>query len=81
MQILLTVLIALVVAFAPVLAYAATRPCSFRIARRITVDAPRERVVPLVADFQRLARVVALLVGKDFEAGLASLKAKAEARV
>jgi hypothetical protein len=51
MEVLLYIVIAVVVVVAAVLAYAATRPDSFRIERRITIDTPPDRVAPLVADF------------------------------
>lgn len=41
-----------VVVVAGVLGYAATRPDSFRIERRITIDAPAERIFPLINDFR-----------------------------
>ena len=35
------------------LVYAATRPDSFRVERTVTINAPPERIFPLVNDFQR----------------------------
>jgi uncharacterized protein YndB with AHSA1/START domain len=35
------------------LIYAATRPDSFRVERTATIDAPPERIFPLINDFQR----------------------------
>lgn len=46
------VLAAIVVAL---LAYAATRPDTFRIARSTTIDAPPESIFPLIDDFRRWA--------------------------
>jgi hypothetical protein len=51
MQTLLYVLIAVAVVIAAVLIYAATRPGSFRFTRSIRIDAPQERIPPLVSDF------------------------------
>jgi Polyketide cyclase / dehydrase and lipid transport len=42
----------LVVIVAGVLGYAATRPDSFRIERSITINAPAERIFPLINDFR-----------------------------
>lgn len=35
------------------LVYAATRPDSFRVERTVTINAPPERIFPLINDFQR----------------------------
>ncbi len=43
----------LVVLIAGVLLYAATRPDSFRVERSTRIQAPPERIAPLVADFHR----------------------------
>jgi hypothetical protein len=51
MQVLLYVVIAVFVVVAAVLAYAATRPDSFRYTRAIRIDAPPERIHPLVNEF------------------------------
>ncbi len=51
MQILLTILVAIAVLIALLLIYAATRPDAFRIERRARVNAPPERITPLVNDF------------------------------
>ena len=44
---------ALVVALAALLLLATTRPASFRVERRIVVQAPAEKIQPLIADFHR----------------------------
>lgn len=46
------ILLILVVIVAGVLGYAATRPDSFRIERSITINAPAERIFPLIDDFR-----------------------------
>jgi len=48
-------LILLLVAVATVLVLAALRPNQFRVERGITIDAPAERVFPLIDDFHRWA--------------------------
>jgi Polyketide cyclase / dehydrase and lipid transport len=45
----------LVVLVAGLLAFAATRPDSFSVERRILIKAPAEKIQPLVADFHRWA--------------------------
>ena len=44
------ILILLVVAIAGVLAYASTRPDSFRVERSITIQAPPEKIFPMIDD-------------------------------
>jgi hypothetical protein len=51
MEILLYILVGIAVLIALLLAYAATRPDHFRIERRARVNAPPDRVTPLVNDF------------------------------
>ena len=46
-----TILIVVVVLIAGVLIYAATRPDSFRVQRSATVNAPPEKIAPLISDF------------------------------
>jgi hypothetical protein len=48
------VLVVLVV-IAGVLVYASTRPDSFRVARSVDINAPADRIYPLIADFKRWA--------------------------
>jgi uncharacterized protein YndB with AHSA1/START domain len=48
-----TILIVAVVALAGVLVYAAMQPDSFRVQRVATIDAPPDKVFPLIADFHR----------------------------
>lgn len=43
----------LAVAVAAVLVYAATRPDSFRVVRSVTVQAPPERIFPLINDYRQ----------------------------
>jgi hypothetical protein len=64
--------IAVVVAIVALLAYAATRPDTFRLQRSTSIKAPPEKIFPLINDFHNT------MVGKDFEAGLANMKAAAE---
>lgn len=45
--------IALAVVVVVVLAYAATRPDTFRIERSASIQAPPEKIYPLIADFRR----------------------------
>ena len=45
--------IAILVLVAGVLAVAATRPDVFRVQRAAAIQAPPERIYPLIADFQR----------------------------
>lgn len=45
----------LVVLVAAVLLFAATRPGSFRVERRTVIQAPPEKIQPLIADFHRWA--------------------------
>lgn len=67
MKILLIVGIVVVVAVAGVLAYAATQPDEFRVARSFL-----GKVMHVFFNMDRM-------VGDDFAAGLAQLKARAEA--
>jgi hypothetical protein len=46
-----TILIVVVVLIAGVLVYAATRPDSFRVQRSATLNAPPEKIAPLISDF------------------------------
>ena len=48
-----TILIAIPVVIAGVLAYAATLPDTFHVSRSLEVHSPRESVFPLIADMQR----------------------------
>ena len=45
----------LIVVVVAVLAYAALQPDTFRIARSATIDAPPDKVYPLIADFHKWA--------------------------
>ena len=45
----------IVVLVAALLLFAATRPDSFSVERRITIQAPPDRIQPLIADFHRWA--------------------------
>jgi len=45
--------LAVVVMVAAVLAYAALKPDTFRVTRSATIDAPPDKVYPLIADFHR----------------------------
>lgn len=45
----------LLLALALVLGWAATQPDNFRIERQITIDAPPERIFPLINDYRRWA--------------------------
>lgn len=44
---------AIVVAVAAVLVYAATRPDTFRVARSATIQAPAEKIFPLINDYRQ----------------------------
>ncbi|TDU32860.1 polyketide cyclase/dehydrase/lipid transport protein [Panacagrimonas perspica] len=46
------ILVVIVVAIAGVLAYAATRPDTFRVERSISIKAPPEKIFPLIDDLQ-----------------------------
>ena len=48
-----TIAIIIVVLVAALLAYAATRPDSFRIERTITINAPSTAIFPLIDDYRR----------------------------
>jgi Polyketide cyclase / dehydrase and lipid transport len=50
---LLTIALAVVVAVAALLAFAATRPSTFTVQRSATIAAPAERIYPLLDDFHR----------------------------
>lgn len=47
--------LAIVAALAVLLLFAATRPDSFSVERRIVIQAPPEKIQPLIADFHRWA--------------------------
>ena len=51
MTIAITVVVSIVVLLAAVLAYAATRPDTFRVQRSTSVQAPPEKIFPLVNNF------------------------------
>lgn len=48
--------IVLVVIFALIMALAATRPDTFSVERRVTIKAPPEKIMPLLADFRNWQR-------------------------
>lgn len=48
-----TILIVLAVAVAGILAYATTRPDTFRVERTITIQAPPEKIIPFIEDFHQ----------------------------
>jgi Polyketide cyclase / dehydrase and lipid transport len=50
---LVTIAIIVVVLLAALLAFAATRPDVFRVQRATSIQAPPERIFPLIADFHR----------------------------
>jgi uncharacterized protein YndB with AHSA1/START domain len=52
MQTLAIVAVVLLVAIAAILVLAAMKPDTFRITRAITVNAPPEKIFPLIADFR-----------------------------
>jgi uncharacterized protein YndB with AHSA1/START domain len=52
-RISLAVIAVLGVAVASVLAYAATKPDSFRVARNVNIKAPPERIFPLINDLHK----------------------------
>lgn len=47
-----TILLIVILLIAALLAYAATKPASFRIERAIGIDAPPEKIFPLIANFR-----------------------------
>ena len=49
------IVLLLVVLVAAVLLFAATRPNSFSVERRVVIQAPPEKIQPLIADFHRWA--------------------------
>lgn len=55
LKILGYVVLAVLVAIAGVLVYASTKPDSFRVERTASIDAPADRIQPLIADFRRWA--------------------------
>lgn len=48
-----TVALAVLLAAAAILGFAATRPDSFRVERSVVIAAPADRIYPLLADFRR----------------------------
>jgi uncharacterized protein YndB with AHSA1/START domain len=52
---LLTIVVVVLVLLAVVLGLAATKPDSFRTARSTSIDAPPEKILPLIADFHSWA--------------------------
>ena len=52
-EIIVIIAVVLAVAIAAVLIFAATRPNTFRVRREITVQAPAERIFPLIDDFHQ----------------------------
>ncbi|MBN9664057.1 MAG: SRPBCC family protein [Acidobacteria bacterium] len=48
-----TILIVLAVAVAGILAYATTRPDTFRVERTTTIQAPPEKIIPFLEDFHQ----------------------------
>jgi hypothetical protein len=55
MDIVLIVIALIPILVLVVLGLAATRPKTFRVQRAMTIDAPAERIAPLIADFRRWA--------------------------
>jgi hypothetical protein len=53
---ILRVMIITAVLTAAVLFFAATKPKTFRIQRSVSIDAPPERIFPLINDFHNWAR-------------------------
>lgn len=53
MSTLLVILLVVAAAIAALLIYAATKPSTFRYARRTTIDRPAADIFPLIADFRR----------------------------
>jgi uncharacterized protein YndB with AHSA1/START domain len=49
----MTIAVIVIVLLAALLAYAATRPDTFRTSRSAVIDAPPERIFPLIDDFAR----------------------------
>lgn len=52
MKILATIAAVLVIAVVAVLVYATTKPDTFRVERAVTVNAPPEKIFPLINDFR-----------------------------
>lgn len=50
---MLTALVVILVVLAVLLGYAATRPDTFRIERAVHIEAPVEKVFPLISDFRQ----------------------------
>ena len=48
---MLTVAVIIVILLAALLAYATTRPASFRVERSIAINAPAAKIYPLISDF------------------------------
>jgi hypothetical protein len=53
MSTLTTTLLVIAAIIAAILIYAATKPSTFRYARRITIDRPAAQIFPLINDFKR----------------------------
>lgn len=56
MKTILVILAALAVIIGAVVAYAATRPDTFRVERSATINAPAERIFPLISDLHAFNR-------------------------
>src|SRR4051812_29669161 len=52
-EIIIAILIVLALAIVLVLIVALRKPDTFRVQRAVTIDAPPERIFPLIADFHR----------------------------
>ena len=72
--------VVVVVVIAGILLYAATKPDSFRVQRTVLINAPSDKVFPLINDLQGVDRVVALREegsGDEAHVTVLSLLAKA----
>ena len=63
MKTVAVILVILLVVVAAILILAAMKPATFRITRATSIKASPEKIFPLIADFHRLERLVAL--GED----------------
>ena len=55
LKVIAVIAIGIGAALAALLAYAATRPDTFRVARATTIQAPADKIYPLIEDFRRFA--------------------------
>ncbi len=76
-----TIALAAIAALGALLIFAGTRPDTFSVQRTASIKAPPEKLhgpSPYVGKVMGLVFNMDSMMGRDFEAGLANLKARAE---